>query len=190
MTIKILAFAGSSRSSSLNGKLVRVAIAGARTAKAEVTEIDLASFELPIFDEDVEANGRPPKLQPLKELFESHQGLLIACPEYNGSITPLLKNTIDWVSRPDAGKPPLAAFQGKIAGLLAASPGALGGLRGLVHVRAILGNLGVIVLPKQLAVAKANEAFDERGNLKDPKQQQTALEIGQQLAVVAGKLNG
>ena len=85
----------------------------------------------------------------LRDLFEAHHGLLISSPEYNSSISPLLKNAIDWASRPEEGKPPLAAYRGKVAGLMAASPGGLGGLRGLVHVRAILGNIGVLATPRR-----------------------------------------
>ncbi len=103
----------------------------------------------------------------LKELFAQHKGLMISCPEYNSSITPLLKNTIDWLSRASEGEAPLAAFRGKIAGLLGASPGALGGLRCLVHVRSILGNIGVWVAPTQVAVGKAHAAFADDGSLTD-----------------------
>ena len=95
--------------------------------------------------------------------------MLLACPEYDSSITAVLKNTIDWVSRPREGEPPLAAFTGKVAALMSASPGALGGLRGLVHIRSILGNIGVTVLPNQIAVPKAMEAFDADGSLKDAR---------------------
>jgi NAD(P)H-dependent FMN reductase len=102
----------------------------------------------------------PANALALKRLFHEHDGFLIACPEYNGSITPPLKNTIDWVSRPSPAEPDLQPFRGKTAALLATSPGALGGIRGLVHVRAILSGIGVLVLPDQLAVPKAH--FDEK----------------------------
>ena len=185
---RILAFAGSSRKGSYNQRLVEIASAGAREAGAEVTVINLGKFDLPLFNEDLEQQGRPENVQQLKDLFEQHDGLLISSPEYNSSITPLLKNAIDWVSRPDEGKPPLSAYRGKVAGLMAASPGALGGLRGLVHVRAILGNIGVTVIPKQMAIRQAYEAFDERGTLKDEKQLQAVKEIGRTVADFAERL--
>lgn len=186
---KILAFAGSARKDSFNKKLARIAAAGAQAAGAEVTVIDLKDFPLPLFDQDLEAaEGLPENAQKLKQLFLEHNGLLIAAPEYNSSITPLLKNTIDWISRPAPNEPPLAAMRGKVASLVSASPGALGGLRGLVHLRSILGNIGVIVLPDQIAVPKAHEAFAEDGSLKDPKQQAGVQQLGQKLAETVSKL--
>ncbi|NEP47224.1 MAG: NAD(P)H-dependent oxidoreductase, partial [Okeania sp. SIO2H7] len=107
--------------------------------------------------------------------------------EYNGSITPLLKNALDWASRPEPGDVP-SCFQGKVAALLATSPGALGGLRGLVHVRTILSNLGVVVLPKQKAIPRASQAFDDNGDLVDPAQRQSVGEVAQRLVDVTGKL--
>jgi NAD(P)H-dependent FMN reductase len=124
----------------------------------------------------------------LKRLMVEHDGLLIASPEYNSSITAVLKNTIDWVSRRAGDEVPLVAFRGKVATLMSASPGALGGLRALVHVRSILGNIGVIVLPEQIAVAKAHEAFNPDGSLKDPKQHANILELGKTLAAFVAKL--
>jgi NAD(P)H-dependent FMN reductase len=125
----------------------------------------------------------------LKELMKASQGLLIASPEYNSSITPLLKNTIDWASRPAGDEPSLACFVGKVAGIMSASPGALGGLRGLIHLRSILGNIKVIVLPDQLAVTKAFEAFNPDGTLKDANQQNAIERIGARVANVTAKLN-
>lgn len=186
---KILAFAGSARRDSFNKKLVQIAAKGAQDAGAEVTLLDLADFPMPLYDGDLEAeHGIPENVKALKELFLAHQGLLIACPEYNSSITPLLKNTIDWVSRPVEGEGPLAAYQGKVCSLMAASPGALGGLRGLVHVRAILQNIGVIVLPKQMAISQANNAFAEDGSLKDSKQHETIAGLGKSLGGFLQKL--
>jgi chromate reductase, NAD(P)H dehydrogenase (quinone) len=124
-----------------------------------------------------------------KALMKAHQGLLIACPEYNSSITPLLKNAIDWASRPEPNEPSLVCFKEKIAVLMSASPGGLGGLRGLVHVRSILGNIGVLVLPDQKAIGNSYQAFDEHGNLQDESQQQAIIQLGSKLAVVTAKLN-
>lgn len=186
---KILAFAGSARRDSLNKKLVRIAAAAATEAGADVTVIDLKEFPLPLFDQDLEqAEGMPAHAARLKQLFIEHDGLLIAAPEYNSSITPLLKNAIDWVSRATGEEPPLVAFRGKAAALMSASPGRLGGLRGLVHVRSILGNIGVLVLPDQVAVAKANEAFDRDGQLGDERQQSQVRKLGTELVSVIARL--
>src|SRR5204863_10208974 len=119
----------------------------------------------------------------------------LSCPEYNSSISGVLKNAIDWVSRPcigPDGKPekPLECFDGKIAGLTSASPGALGGLRGLFTVRSILSNIKVIVLPEQVSVTKAGEAFNDDGSLKDAKQQANAEAIGAKVAHMLTKLHG
>ena len=103
----------------------------------------------------------------LKALLKNADVVLFACPEYNGSITPLLKNAIDWASRPVPDEPPLAAFKGKIACLMSASPGGLGGIRGLVHVRDIVGNIGMHVLTEQVMISAAMKAFDEEDQLTD-----------------------
>ncbi|MBD2461966.1 NAD(P)H-dependent oxidoreductase [Oscillatoria sp. FACHB-1407] len=188
-TAKILAFAGSARKDSLNKKLVKIAAEGARAAGAEVTSLDFRDLPLPLYDEDLEAaEGLPENALKLKALMKEHHGFLIACPEYNSSITPLLKNAIDWASRREPDEPWLACFQGKVAVLMSASPGGLGGLRGLVHVRSILGNIGVIVLPDQKAIGNAGQAFDENGNLQDESQQTEVLQLGSKLASITAKL--
>jgi len=186
---KVLAWAGSTRQESFNKKLVRIAARAAEQAGAEVTLIDLADFRMPLFDQDLEAaQGPPENATKLKRLMVEHAGFLISAPEYNSSITGVLKNAIDWVSRPVAGEPNLVAFQEKTGAIMSASPGALGGLRGLVHLRAILGNIGVLVLPGQVGVAKAHEAFDGEGRLKDPKQQSSVEGLGAELAAILKKL--
>ncbi len=186
---KILALAGSTRQDSFNKKLVRIAADGARESGAEVTLIDLRDYPLPLFDQDLEASeGLPENALKLKKLFIEHHGFVIASPEYNSSITPILKNALDWISRPAPNEAPLAAFQGKVAGLVSASPGALGGLRGLVHLRAILGNIGVIVLPDQIAVPKAHEAFEIDGSLKDTQRQASVQQLGRKLVDTVRKL--
>ncbi|MHC4957015.1 MAG: NADPH-dependent FMN reductase [Planctomycetota bacterium] len=164
---KILALAGSTRSGSFNKRLAALAAERARAAGAEVSLVDLRDFAMPLYDGDLEAeHGVPETANELRALMTSHDGLLLACPEYNGSITAVLKNAIDWVSRPVEGEAPMAAFRGKVAGLLAASPGALGGLRGLVHVRAILSGIGMYVVPTQAAVGKAHEALEDDATTK------------------------
>jgi NAD(P)H-dependent FMN reductase len=186
---KILAFAGSTRRDSLNKKLARVAAEAARAAGAEVTLVDLRDLPMPLYDGDLEkAEGIPPNAMRFKELLLAHRGLLVASPEYNSSISGVLKNSIDWASRQSPGEPALACFQDKVCGLLAASPGALGGLRGLVTVRSLLGNLGVIVVPDQLAVGKAHEAFDAEGRLVDAKQRATVERIAKRVVDLVTRL--
>lgn len=186
---KVLAFSGSLRRDSYNKRLVAAAANGARAAGAEVTILDLASLPMPIFDEDLEArDGVHPNAMKLKELMKSHDGFLIASPEYNSSVSAALKNAIDWASRPVPGELPLAAFAGKVAGIMAASPGMLGGLRGLVHLRAILGNIQVLVVPDQFALNQADQAFDDSGAMKDEKKRQIVEAIGRKVVQVAAKL--
>ena len=186
---RILAFAGSTREASWNKKLIRIGAAAATAAGGEVTLIDLRDLPLPIYDGDLEEKeGLPPNARKLKDLFLAHRGLLISSPEYNSSISGVLKNAIDWVSRPVPGEKPLSCFIDKVAGLLSASPGQLGGIRGLVHLRSILGNIKVLVLHEQVSVSKAPEAFDASGALKDPKQQQSVEALARRLVEVIGKL--
>ena len=170
----ILVFAGSLRAGSWNKKLARVAAAAAEAAGGQVTLIDLIDYQMPLYNADDEtATGLPEAAWRLREQFFAHDGLLISAPEYNSSMTGVLKNTIDWLSRKpaDVQEPPLAVLRNKAALLLAASPGALGGLRGLVHLRAMLQNLGVNVLPFQYALSRADTAFTAEGALVDPKGQ-------------------
>jgi NAD(P)H-dependent FMN reductase len=188
---RILAFAGSTREKSFNKMLVKIAATGARSAGAEVTELDLQDYPLPLFDQDLEAEGGlPDNGKRLRELFLKHDGLLISSPEYNSSITAVLKNTIDWVSRPQPGDKPLVCFAGKCAAIMAASPGALGGLRGLVHLRAILGDIQVLVLPDQVAIPNATETFAADGSLTDAKKQASVSALGEKLARTLAKLGG
>lgn len=187
---KILAFAGSAREDSFNKRLARAAAAYAAEAGAAATVIDLRDFPLPLYDGDLEASeGLPENAERLYELFKAHEALLIASPEYNSSISPLLKNTIDWVSRPREGEAPLTAYAQKAAGLLAASPGQLGGLRGLVHLRSILGNIGVLVIPQQVAIGAAHEAFAPDGSLSDEKQAKRVSAMVESLVSVTRRLH-
>jgi chromate reductase, NAD(P)H dehydrogenase (quinone) len=188
---KILAFAGSARRESLNKKLVRVAAAGAQRAGAAVTVIDLSDYPMPIYDGDLEAEkGVPEKARELRQLMLEHHGLLIASPEYNSTITALLKNIIDWTSRSVDGQDGLAPYRNKVAVLMSASPGSYGGLRGLTHLRVVLGNIGVIVLPDQLAVGKAHEAFAPDGSMPSQKQREAVEELGHTLTSTLAKLHG
>lgn len=179
----ILAFAGSVRKGSYNKKLVMVAASGAKAAGAEVTIVDLTDYPMPIFCEDLESrDGIPETALKFRELMKASDGLLIASPEYNSSFSALLKNTIDWASRPRDGERPLECFRGKAAALVAASPGYFGGYRGLQQVRYVLGNIGVVVLPDMFSLPKSHEAFADDGSLKDAGQQAAALGIGKTLA--------
>jgi NAD(P)H-dependent FMN reductase len=170
---KILAFAGSARKDSLNKKLLKIAVEGAQAAGADVTLVDLADFDLPLFSQDLESEmGMPDIAGKFKRLMIAHDGFLIASPEYNSAFSPLLKNTIDWASRSESDdEPPLMAYRGKTAAILATSPGGLGGMRGLVMLRMLLGNLGVIVFPDQQAVPNGLKAFNDDGSMSDPKQE-------------------
>jgi len=187
---RILAFAGATREGSLNKKLVRIAAEGARQAGAEVTTIDLGDYPLPIYDGDFEsAQGLPANAKKLKQLMESHDGLLISSPEYNSSLPAVLKNVIDWASRKaDPDEASLSAFAGKGAAIMSVSPGGLGGIRGLVHLRSILGNIQVLVLPDQKTIPHGVQAFDDDGTLKDPRQQAAVSALGAKLTAMLGKL--
>lgn len=187
---KILAFAGSTHSDSFNKKLIKIAVDGAIDVGVEVTFIDLRDFPMALYDGDLEQReGLPANTRKLKDLMLTHQGFLISSPEYNSSISGVLKNTIDWTSRQTDGESPLACYKGKIAGLMSASPGGLGGLRGLVHVRSILENIGVLVIPDQIAIVKANEAFNSDGTLKNKTQEEQVKNIGASVAKILMKLN-
>jgi chromate reductase len=189
MSARILVFAGSARFGSLNKKLARVAAAAVRAAGAEATLIDLADFPMPLYDGDLEArDGVPASARKLKDLFSAHQGLLIVSPENNASVSALLKNTLDWISRQDGSESGLIPYQGKVAALAGASPGALGALRGLTHLRAILQTLNVLVLSEQFALGRAHEAFNEDGSLKDAKQQAALAALAKKLTDVCARL--
>jgi NAD(P)H-dependent FMN reductase len=184
--VRLLAFAGSGRKDSINRRLLAAAVAIAKAQGAEVTVLDLKADTLPLYDGDLEAAGMPAKVLELKHLFAAHDGFLIASPEYNSFFTPLMKNTIDWLSRPaPAGTPePLG---GKTAAIFGTSPGALGGIRGLPYLRLLLSKLGVLVSPNELAVGNGGQAIGE-DRLNDPKMQQ-ALErvVGDLIRLTAAR---
>lgn len=189
-TPKLLAFSGSLRVESFNQKMVNIAARGAREAGAEVTVFSLRDYPLPLMDEDLEAaTGLPENAKKLKDLFKSHHGVLLASPEYNGSVTGALKNAIDWVSRPLGDDEPLEAFGNKAWCIMSASPGGLGGIRGLIHLRSLLGGIRVHVIPQQHAMGGAGNLFDDKGNLTDEKQRTTVMNLGRTLAETCAKLN-
>jgi chromate reductase len=169
---KILVFAGSVRSGSINARLAALAAKELTLLDADVTRISLIDYPLPIFDADQEAKSGPPEnAVKLKRLMALHRGVFIASPEYNASITPLLKNTLDWISRVrEDGEPPLAAFRSRLFALGAASNGTLGGYRSLLALRQVLElGCGAFVLPDQIAVREAATAFDDKDNLRDER---------------------
>ncbi|HVX92137.1 MAG TPA: NAD(P)H-dependent oxidoreductase [Xanthobacteraceae bacterium] len=169
---KILVFAGSVRTGSFNARLAALAAKELTLLDADVTRISLSDYPLPIFDADQEAESGPPEnAVKLKRLMALHRGVFIASPEYNASITPLLKNTLDWISRVrEDGEPPLAAYRSRLFALGAASNGTLGGYRSLLALRQVLElGCGAFVLPDQIAVREAATAFDEKDNLRDER---------------------
>jgi len=170
-SVRVLIVPGSARRGSLNLQLARAAAALLRDDGAEVTLADLRALALPIYDGDLEAeHGVPAGAKTLVDAFAAHDAVLIVSPEYNAFPPPLLINAIDWASRLPESKP---AMQGKPTALMAASPGALGGMRSLLCLRNFLAlNPGLLVLPEQAGIPHADRAFDAEGGLADPKQQQ------------------
>jgi chromate reductase, NAD(P)H dehydrogenase (quinone) len=175
----ILIFAGSSRVNSFNRRLAQEAARLVREAGYKPTYLELSDLNIPLYNADLEASGTPGGVIYLKELMYAHAGWIIASPEYNGSYTALLKNTLDWASSPAKAGAQCSAeqaanwkngtkpFAGKVVGLLSASPGMLGGLRSLDHLSPLLRNLQSWVAPQQFALGKAGDAFDAQGHLKE-----------------------
>ena len=180
MQTKILCLCGSSRRDSFNQKLLEIAALGATREGGAATHIRLRDYPLPMYDGDMEtAGGLPPQALELKELLAQHHALLIATPEYNGGYSGLLKNALDWMSRPTQGDPSgLRDFSSKLAALVSASPGALGGLRSQIVLQMALSKIGLLVIPDAFALGRAHEAFDEWGQLKDPTSDQLARHVG------------
>lgn len=183
MQIKILAFSGSSRCESFNQKLLDTAIKGAIDAGGLVSMLRLRDLELPIYDGDWEAeHGLPKGAAEFKSLIAEHDALLIATPEHNAGYTALLKNAIDWCSRPTQSDPSgLACFEGKLAALVSASPGALGGIRSQIVLQVSLHKIGVMVIPHSFALSAAHNAFDEKGLLKDATTEHVVRGVGKAL---------
>lgn len=161
---------GSTREGSYNRALGELAAASLEAQGARVTRVDLAAFDLPLYSAAIEAHAFPPDAERLKRLFAAQDGLLFVSPEYNGSLSPLLKNAIDWASRPtgDEGLVALTAYRGKAAAIMSASISPFGGLRGLMHLRQILSTIQMLVIPEQVVVPNAHAAFAEDGSLKEP----------------------
>ena len=189
--VRLLFLAGSAREQSFNKRLARLGADIAQANGLPSTFADLGDYPMPLYDGDLEAAEGPPETaERLKNLLLVHQGVFIACPEYNSSITPLLKNSLDWVSRVRAeDEPPLQVFKTRVFAIGSASPGGYGGIRGLMTVRQVLQiGLGALVLPGQVAVGRAGDAFGEDGHLTDKGLQDMFKRLIEDLAVAATKL--
>lgn len=184
--VRIAVISGSLRKGSYNTKLARYVAGQIKGPGVEIDEISLLELDLPLMNEDLEREkGLPGAAVDLKKRLIAADGILIASPEYNGSLSPALKNAIDWASRLRDGEKPLEAFKGKSAGLLGASPGRLGGLRGLRHLRTILSGIGTHVIPTEFALAGAHEVFDADGNIKDETTAKLVVAVGESLVKTA-----
>jgi len=191
MSPKILVFAGSARRGSLNKLLAAAAANRAREAGAEVTLLDLDDYSMPLYHGDLEEReGVPDAAKKLRKMFMEHHALMIATPENNASVPAMLKNTLDWISRPESGQNGTVPYQNKVAALMAASPGALGGMRVLVHLRQILQALKVLVLSEQLAVPRAHELLEPPGVLKDVRLDASLRGLVDRLVDVTRRMNG
>lgn len=192
MTVRIGVISGSVRQGSHNTALAALGAVRVAAAGAEAAVIDLATFDLPVYSQDIEQHACPADARRLKAAFEACDGLLIASPEHNGSIPALLKNAIDWASRPSEGESlvALTAFRGKAAGIMSASIGPFGGMRALAHLRQILGTVQMIVVPEQLAVPLAGSAFTPGRALAEPLPNTILDGLVTRLVDVAGRLRG
>lgn len=190
--MKLLVFAGSTRQNSFNRRLAAAAAQMGRDAGAEVSHIELGDFDVPMYNADLEAKGTPPDVVRLKELCYAHPAWIICSPEYNGSYTALLKNTLDWVSSPIKSDPVWSSgskpFAGKVVGMLSASNGALGGLRAQSHLAPLLLNLKCWLAPSAYALSRAADAFDERGALVDPAAHKNVATVVEQVLWAARRL--
>lgn len=190
---RLLFIAGSSREKSWNKRLAQLGEKIADANGIAGTFADLGDYPMPIYNGDDELRDGPPEnARKLKALMKVHQGVFIASPEYNASFSPLLKNALDWVSHVrDDGETPLEVYKTRVFALGAASPGGMGGLRGLSQLRLVLEiGLGALVLPDQFAVPRAVDAFDENGHLKNKDSQETFKLLIQKLARAANVLHG
>jgi chromate reductase, NAD(P)H dehydrogenase (quinone) len=188
---KVLVFAGSIRTGSFNARLAALATKELVQAGADVTRISLLDYPMPLYDGDLEAKSGPPENAiKLKKLMSIHQGVFIVSPEYNASVTPLLKNTIDWISRVrERGEPPLAAYKNRVFALGGASDGTYGAMRSLMALRQVLElGCGALVIPDQIAVSRASEAFDEMDNLKDERAANLLKRVVQRLTDMAREI--
>jgi NAD(P)H-dependent FMN reductase len=185
--IRVGILCGSLKKSSINAKLAN--FVGKQLTSAggvELEVIDLCKLDLPMFSEDI--NGLPASVNELKDQMIACDAFIVASPEYNGSMSGALKNAIDWASVGRDGDEHLACFKGKVCGLLSSSPGGIGGLQGLVHVRQILTRLQMLVVPAQYALGGGHEAFDDAGDMKDAKKAEMAMNVGREMVRVCRAL--
>jgi chromate reductase len=187
--VRLLALAGSLRKGSYNKNILKIAVRGAREAGAEVALLDLLDYPMPLYNQDdQDAEGLPENAEKLKEMMKSSDGFIIASPEYNSSVSGVLKNTIDWTSRQTEGESVLECYRDKNAVIMSASPSYRGGLRGLFALRFILQNIGVMVIPEMEGISRAHEAFNEDGSLKDARLEARIEGLGRKLVEVTRKL--
>ena len=190
--MKLLVFAGSTRQQSYNRRLAAVVARMARQHGAEVTHLELAEFDVPMYNADLEAGGTPPDVMRLKQIAWEHPAWIICAPEYNASYPALLKNTLDWISSPVKSDPAWSdAFRstrGKVVGMLSASPGALGGLRSQSHLAPLLLNLQCWLAPECYALGRAADAFDAAGELVDDGARRRVQAVLEQVLWAAGRL--
>lgn len=189
---KILLFSASTRPGSLNERVAKALEIELAKLGAEVTHVHLENYQMPIYDSHIEeAEGVPVAARTLYDLFKQHQGIFIASPEYNASVTPLLKNTLDWISRVRVeGEPPMACFKDRAFAIGSASPGAMGGYRGLLALRQILElGLGAMVLPEMISVNNASASITEDGVVQDERLRNFLSACACALVKMANKLS-
>ena len=191
--MEILIFAGSTRQDSYNRKLAKAAAEIATGQGAQATLLELADYDIPLYNADLEARGTPPDVIRFKQALHSHAAWIISCPEYNGSYPALLKNALDWASSPVKGDPVwgdgVLPFRGKVVGMCSASPGGLGGLRAQSHLAPLLLNLECWLAPRSHAVSRAADAFDAQGKLMHPQDQQGVQAVLSQVLWAAQRLH-
>ena len=186
--VRLLCFAGSTREGSYNKRLARLAQHIAAANGVEAVFVDLADYPMPLYNGDLEAQDGPPiKAREFKALLGEYQGVFIASPEYNSSVTPLLKNTLDWVTRVRAkGESGLEVYRSRVFAIAGASAGYYGAMRSLLHLRQILEvGIGAHVIPQQLALPRAHDAFEADGSLKDRNHQDMLKHVVERLAIEA-----
>ena len=186
--VKILVFAGSTRKDSVNKKVARTCTKILEGLGTKATFIDLKDYDMPLYDGDIEEEkGLPKNTKKLKEVIKEHEGLVIVSPEYNAGMSGVLKNVIDWVTRKEQGEEALLA--GKTAAILAATPGSMGGIRGLYHLRHVLTGIRMQVLPTQLGIPNAYGLFDEQGKINDEETKEKITNYMKELIKLSKKLN-
>jgi len=185
-----LTFSGSRRQNSFNTTVVNLVSRELTKLNAQVTDISLNDFGLPLYEQPTETQlGLPEKAIDLRNLFRDHDGLVIGCPEYNGFLPPLLLNTLTWISRSPEGQPDLSVFQGKLVLITSCSPGSLGGIRAAAHIKSFLSGVGCVVFPEMVIVPNASSAFDDKGDLADENLRRKTVATTQHFHQLTKKIN-